>query len=118
MAKIYRINAHDNVAVALEKITKGTTVTAGGVTVKTNAVIPAGHKVALKAIPLGQEILKYGFPIGVAKVAIKAGDWVHTHNVKSRLGKLLAYKYEPVKHKTATNPRNVPSKVICAKTAG
>jgi altronate hydrolase len=102
MAKIYRINAHDNVAVALEKITKGTTVTAGGVTVKTNAVIPAGHKVALKAIPLGQEILKYGFPIGVAKVAIKAGDWVHTHNVKSRLGKLLAYKYEPVKHKTAT----------------
>lgn len=46
-----------------------------------NHDIPFGHKIAVKDIRKGQEIIKYGKPIGVASTEIKSGDWVHTHNV-------------------------------------
>lgn len=58
--------------------------------------IPAGHKMAVKDICEGADVIKYGFRIGTAKEDIKAGQWVHTHNIKTALGDLLEYKYEPV----------------------
>ena len=96
MAKIFKIHPRDNVAVAVSALAKGEVLQAGGVTITTRAAIPAGHKVALAPIATGQPVLKYGFPIGNATTDIAAGDWVHTHNVHSRLGNLLEYKYEPV----------------------
>jgi altronate hydrolase len=45
------------------------------------APIPAGHKFALKGIPEGNEILRYGYKIGVATQDIYPGDWIHTHNL-------------------------------------
>ena len=44
--------------------------------------IPLGHKIALQSIGAGQEILKYGEPIGVATANIEAGCWVHVHNCR------------------------------------
>lgn len=43
-------------------------------------------------------MIKYGFRIGIAKEDIKVGQWVHVHNIKTALGDLLTYEYEP------TNP--------------
>ena len=43
------------------------------------------------------DVIKYGFRIGNAKEDIKAGQWVHVHNIKTALGDLLTYTYEPVK---------------------
>jgi len=40
--------------------------------------VPRGHKIALRDIPEGSPITKYGCTIGYAKSAISAGDWVHT----------------------------------------
>ncbi|WP_414714864.1 UxaA family hydrolase [Sporomusa sp.] len=54
-----------------------------------------GHKVALTDIRAGEHIIKYGFPIGHATSDIKAGDWVHTHNIKTNLGDILEYQYQP-----------------------
>lgn len=45
--------------------------------------IKEGHKVAYKNINQGEQIIKYGFPIGVATRDIRAGEWVHTHNIAS-----------------------------------
>lgn len=60
-----------------------------------------GHKVALRDIKKGENIIKYGFPIGHATEDIKAGEHVHTHNVKTNLSGILEYKYEPkLKEKT------------------
>jgi hypothetical protein len=42
-----------------------------------------GHKLALKSLARGEEIIKYGEVIGIASQPIAAGDWVHTHNVES-----------------------------------
>ncbi len=42
--------------------------------------IPAGHKVAVKPIPQGQPIRRYGQIIGFATTNIAPGEHVHTHN--------------------------------------
>ena len=53
-----------------------------------------GHKYALRDIKSGENIIKYGQPIGHATEDIKTGDHVHTHNVKTNLSGKLEYKYE------------------------
>ena len=55
-----------------------------------------GHKYALKDIAAGENIIKYGNPIGHATQEIHRGDHVHSHNVKTNLSGNLEYTYEPV----------------------
>ena len=54
-----------------------------------------GHKYALRDIKEGENIIKYGNPIGHATEDIKAGEHVHTHNVKTNLSGNLEYTYDP-----------------------
>lgn len=54
-----------------------------------------GHKTANRDIKKGENIIKYGYPIGHATEDIAAGEHVHTHNIKTNLSGLLEYKYEP-----------------------
>ena len=68
-----RINEKDNVCVSLE----------------------TGHKIALFDIPEGSDIIKYGYPIGVAINNISEGEAVHSHNMKTKLGDILSYEYTP-----------------------
>ena len=95
MAKIFRIHPEDNVAVAVQPLAKGETAGLDGQDFTAGSDIPAGHKMAIRAIRRGEPVVKYGFPIGSAKEDIQPGDWVHTHNVQSRLGDLLSYEYHP-----------------------
>ena len=71
-----RINERDNVAVMLEGELKG-------------------HKIALSDIKKGENVIKYGYPIGHAVEDIKAGDHVHTHNIKTNLSGVIEYTYVP-----------------------
>ena len=57
-----------------------------------------GHKYALFDIKKGENIIKYGNPIGHATEDIKAGEHVHTHNVKTNLSGNLEYTYDPVSY--------------------
>lgn len=95
MANFIKINENDNVAVALEVIPENTTVSVGETEVTTTMEIPAGHKFALADIAEGTPVIKYGFRIGIATAAVKKGEWIHTHNLKTGLGDLLDYNYEP-----------------------
>jgi ribosomal protein L2 len=81
------ITAADNVATALEPISAGQTITAGASTLVATDPIPRGHKIALRAIPAGDVVTKYGSPIGTASSEIAAGAHVHTHNVASARGR-------------------------------
>ncbi len=102
MKDFIKIHNQDNVIVAIREIAAGETVTleASGtqrqLSVTAAETIPAGHKMAVSDIPAGGEIIKYGFRIGNAKEAVKAGAWVHVHNIKTALGDLLEYTYDPV----------------------
>ena len=72
-----KIHEKDNVAVCLQA----------------EGSIPAGHKVALRDIPEGEYVIKYGHIIGRATRNIAAGDWVHSHNLCSHLDETPEYSY-------------------------
>ena len=54
-----------------------------------------GHKYAARDIKCGEDIIKYGNPIGHATEDIKKGEHVHSHNVKTNLSGNLEYTYDP-----------------------
>ncbi len=58
--------------------------------------LASGHKRAVCDIKAGEDVIKYGFPIGVATQDIAVGEAVHTHNMKTKLGEILEYEYHPV----------------------
>lgn len=93
--KVVKIHPEDSVAVAVEKLEENEAFELNGRTYVACREIPAGHKVAIAPIKEGENIIKYGFPIGYAKTDIAVGEHVHSHNVKSNLGELLEYTYEP-----------------------
>jgi len=84
-----RLSPPDNVAVALRPLKAGETVTLDGVALTVNRNIPVGQKLAARAIEKGERILKYSCPIGIATVAIKAGEYLHAGNVEARYGSTL-----------------------------
>ena len=45
--------------------------------------VPQYHKLAVKAVKLGDPVVKYGEVIGIAKADIRPGEHVHTHNLSS-----------------------------------
>jgi (2R)-sulfolactate sulfo-lyase subunit alpha len=51
---------------------------------KANAAVPIGHKVALTDLKVGDTVIKYGQDIGKVVAAIKKGDHVHIHNLKTK----------------------------------
>ncbi len=54
-----------------------------------------GHKYALIDISKGENIIKYGQPIGHATEDIKKGEHIHSHNLKTNLSGKMEYTYEP-----------------------
>jgi altronate hydrolase len=75
------LHPSDNVAVARVSIAAGAELRVDGVSLVARDPIPAGHKVALRAIPAGRMVERYGQGIGRATVDIEAGRHVHTHNL-------------------------------------
>lgn len=84
------INRKDNVATALTDLNEGEKVRVNFndkiLELKIIEYIPIFHKFMLKNICVGEKIIKYGEVIGEATCKIKAGELVHTHNVKSLRG--------------------------------
>ena len=93
--KAIRIHENDTVAVAVEALAAGDTVLAGGRCVTLANAVPAGHKFALTDMSADTTVIKYGCAIGHAVTDIRAGEHVHTHNMRSDLGGLLEYTYTP-----------------------
>lgn len=61
-----------------------------------------GHKYAVCDIKMGEDIIKYGYPIGTAKQDVKAGEHVHSHNLKTALSGEKEYTYSPFMQKNST----------------
>jgi (2R)-sulfolactate sulfo-lyase subunit alpha len=79
----------DDVAVVIVDIKAGETVSAVDLdgnprqTVTATQDIPLGHKIAVRDIENGRQVIKYGRSIGKASQAVTKGSHVHIHNVKS-----------------------------------
>lgn len=94
MQKYIKIHPADKVAVALCDLPAGTVVSIDHKEITLSEDIPQGHKFALCDLDKEEPVIKYGYPIGLAKAPIKAGTWIHVHNMKTALGDLLTYTYE------------------------
>ncbi len=77
------IHPRDNVAVVLRALQKGESAVARGTEFSVLEEIPPSHKIALRDIAAGEEIIKYGETVAVSTRPIKKGEWVHTHNLES-----------------------------------
>ena len=78
MPQAIHISPIDNVVVALHPIAKGTLVEVDGLAVTALEDIPQGHKMAVKPIKNGENVIKYGFPIGHATADAEPGTWMFT----------------------------------------
>ncbi|MBC7435117.1 MAG: altronate dehydratase [Bdellovibrionales bacterium] len=79
---IIRLHPNDNVVVARVDVAIGTPIPSEGC--NSRGQVPAGHKIAVRAIKAGEAILKYNVCIGFAAVDIAPGTYVHSHNISFR----------------------------------
>lgn len=96
MIKFLRINPSDNVAVAIEPLEKGERITVDDTEMTLLTEVPAGHKFLLTDLQEGENVIKYGYPIGRLKEAHRAGEWVDDRHIRTNLKGLLSYEYKPV----------------------
>jgi len=92
VADAIKINANDNVAVALRDIAEGEVIFG----IEIMNPIRVGHKFALQTVKNGENVIKYGYPIGTATHRINPGDHVHVQNTKTNLADKIEYTYNPV----------------------
>ena len=71
----------DDVAVAIRDVDRGTVLLHAGSEIEARRTIPRAHKIAVRSVPSGSPVRKYGQVIGRATRDIAAGDHVHTHNL-------------------------------------
>lgn len=77
------LHPDDNICVAARPLSSGDRVSSGGSDITLAADVPMGHKMAVQAIAKGNAVKKFGEVIGFATTDIRAGEWVHTHNLAS-----------------------------------
>lgn len=94
MSKYIIIDPEDNVGVALTDLQKGETFEVGGAAIELKSDIQRAHKFALKAIANGEDVIKYGYPIGHAISDIELGGLVNEKNIKTNLDGVLDYKFD------------------------
>ena len=91
MAVNFLVHAEgDSVGVAVEDISAGSLVRGalkdgvGELEVLVTDRVPLGHKLALRELANGEEVVEYGVVIGRATADIGVGQGVHTHNLKGQ----------------------------------
>ena len=105
-ASFLKINPADSVVVCLRAMKAGETVSADGKVITLLQDVPAGHKVLIEDKNEGEDIIKYGYPIGHAKKYLKAGEWINENNLKTNLAGTLEYTYNPVDDKLSIAKEN------------
>ena len=98
-ASFIKINPADSVVVCLRPFNKGEQINVDGKDITLAQDTPAGHKVLINDTAKGENIIKYGYPIGHAMDNLKAGEWVNENNLKTNLSGTLTYEYKPVDEK-------------------
>ena len=93
---VLKINKADSVVVCLRPLQKGEIINVDGEDLTILQDTPSGHKILIHDTEEGVDIIKYGYPIGHAKVNLKAGEWVNENNLKTNLAGTLEYTYSPV----------------------
>lgn len=96
MSDWVRLSERDQVVIALRPYTAGEQLALeDGTFLAVQEDVAKGHKILTSAVAEGSDINKFGYSIGKAKQDLQPGAWVHTHNLRTGLGGILDYQYEP-----------------------
>jgi len=98
MKEFVQIHTRDNVVIALQPLPAGHRLEVQGQSIVLLQPVERGHKIAVSAIAAGADIIKYGYPIGIATAAIQSGEHVHVQNLRTKLGEVSDYTYVPNLH--------------------
>ncbi|QQK07783.1 UxaA family hydrolase [Miniphocaeibacter halophilus] len=104
-----QINEKDNVVVAVKKLEKGNKIVFKDTEIEIRSEVPVGHKIAIKNIKTGENIIKYGEAIGRAVTDIESGEHVHTENIKTNLKDIIDYKYNKQIFEFDYKNKNIPT---------
>lgn len=77
------LHPDDNILVLAAPIQAGQRLEIDGQSVVAVSDVAVGHKIARRALSVGDKVLKYGAPIGSMTAAAAPGEHVHMHNMKS-----------------------------------
>ncbi|MCC6590699.1 MAG: altronate dehydratase [Bryobacterales bacterium] len=88
---VIHLSPQDNIAIARAPLAPGQQIRVAGLEVTVLDPVPMGHKIALRTIPAGGSIVRYGQVMGRARVTIEAGRHVHVQNVAFEE---IAFQYE------------------------
>ncbi|MCR9119038.1 MAG: altronate dehydratase family protein, partial [bacterium] len=80
--RVIHLHSNDNIGIAACDLKRGDEIEAGGNRVTLNADVKLAHKFAIEPIAAGEQVRKYGQPIGVCTVDTAPGDWIHSHNLE------------------------------------
>ena len=100
-ARFIKINSADNVSIAVSDVAAGDICLVDGTELKALEDIPAGHKIALKDMAEGENVIKYGFPIGHLLRSVRRGQLIDHNILKTNLSGVLEYTYDPKPCKVA-----------------
>lgn len=87
-----QVHAADGVAVALRPLRAGESIAVGDFRIVLRDDVAQGHKLALQEHAPGDQVVRYGLPIGRATAAIRPGEHVHVHNLATALEGEVAYR--------------------------
>lgn len=95
MTEYLRIHPTDDVAVAIVPLRAGHDIYLDGHAFQLQDDIPAGHKFLLHDMKAGENVVKYGYPIGHLTCNLQQGAWVNEHTLHTNLSGVLEYEYQP-----------------------
>jgi SAF domain len=81
--RLLRMADADNVLIVIASIPAGEAMLIDGASVRADATLPLGFKVAAVDLATGDIAVRYGTPIGRVTSPIRRGSLVHTHNLES-----------------------------------
>jgi altronate dehydratase small subunit len=90
VTKGFVLHRNDNVATLVNGASEGETVVLQGFadgSIVAKSPIPNGHKIALRALPAGADVIKYGFVVGRLVKTARAGEHMHIQNMQSLRGR-------------------------------
>ncbi|HEU4817163.1 UxaA family hydrolase [Janthinobacterium sp.] len=82
-ASLLLMSPEDNCLIARTALASGDVVAIDGLPVTLAQDIQIGHKVARRALAVGDKVLRYGALIGSITAPVAIGEHIHTHNLAS-----------------------------------
>lgn len=81
--QVLLLHPSDNVLICVQSLAVGQQIDIEGEPYLIAQNLAVGHKIARYDMPAGEKIRRYGAPVGSLSQPVKAGEWVHMHNLQS-----------------------------------